>query len=289
MNAPVKHTPYNGSHKPFTIGLNQLDHAEWIEVDDNLASYLNEKHRLYREETHNVLVAEPDTEVAQQEVLDMLVEHLAIHFPELSRQPDQRVEGPLARAALLVQEDLVLMRKSPEGWRLVAASLCFPSAWNLREKFGKPLHEIHAPVPGFGGGTRNAGLIDRMFDNLRPDHSVMRWNWSLYGDAKLYHPASDHGMKKRFGDGNLKGHVTLRLERQTLRKLPQSGDILFTIRIHLDPLEVLEKLPNGKILAQAINEQVMAMTDAEITYKGFADERQRLSQRLQDISQNNKN
>ncbi len=280
------HTPYDGSHKPFTIGLSQLDHAEWIEVDDNLAHYLTEKHRLYREETHNVLVTEPDTEAAQQEVLVLLVEHLANHFPEMSRQPDESVDGPLARAALLVQEDLVLMRKSPEGWRLVAASLCFPSAWNLREKFGKPLHVIHQPVPNFGAGTRNAGLIDRMFDNLRPDHSVMRWNWSLYGDAELYHPASDHGMKKRFGDGNLAEHITLRLERQTLRKLPQSGDILFTIRIHLDPLEVLQKLPNGSTLAHAIDEQIMSLTDAEITYKGFADERQRLSLRLQHIAQN---
>ena len=192
--------------------------------------------------------------------------------------------GPLARAALLIQEDLVLMRKSPEGWRLVAASLCFPSAWNLREKFGKPLHEVHAPVPGFGGGTRNAGLIDRMFDNLRPDHSVMRWNWSLYGDAKLHHPASDHGLKKRFGDGNLAGNVTLRLERQTLRKLPKSGDILFTIRIYVDPLEVLAKLPNGKALAQAIADQIMAMSDEEITYKGFADERERLTRRLNQIA-----
>ena len=304
------HTPYDGSHKPFTIGLSQLDHAEWIEVDDNLADYLKEKHRLYREETHNVLVAEQGTEAAQQEVLEMLVEHLPKHFPEIYKCQNNVVTiapsfhlpafagmtmrggwdddvraSAIATAALLIQEDLVLMRKSPEGWRLVAASLCFPSAWNLREKFGKALHAIHAPVPNFGPGTRNAGLIDRMFDNLRPDHSVMRWNWSLYGDAELYHPASDHGMKKRFGDGNLAGHVTLRLERQTLRKLPKSGDILFTIRIYIDPLEVLARLPNGKALAEAIEDQIMAMTDAEINYKGFADERQQLSRRLREIAQ----
>jgi dimethylamine monooxygenase subunit A len=284
MNPPHKHTPYDGSSKPFTIGLSQLDHAEWIEVDDLLEVYLTEKHRLYQDETRNVLVAEPGTEAAQQEVLDMLVDHLAKYFPEMSRHPGDGHESALARAALLVQEDLVLMRKSPEGWRLVAASLCFPSAWNLLEKFGKPLHAIHGPVPGFNTGTRNAGLIDRMFDNLRPDHSVLRWNWSLYGDAKLYHPATDHGMKKRFGDGNLEGRVTLRLERQTLRKLPKSGDILFTIRIHLDPLEVLARLPNGKELAQTINEQIMAMTEAEISYKGFADARQRLSHRLREIA-----
>jgi dimethylamine monooxygenase subunit A len=298
----VIHTPYDGSHKPFTIGLSQLDHAAWIEIDENLAHYLGEKRRLYREETDNVLVAEPGTEAAQQEVLDMLVEHLPRHFPEIYQRTDDliamRTPAPrhpgeaaiggddrlersaIATAALLVQEDLVLMRKSLEGWRLVAASLCFPSAWNLHEKFGKPLHEIHQPVPGFGQGTRNAGLIDRMFDNLRPDHSVKRWNWSLYGDARLYHPASDNGMKKRFGDGDLAGNVTLRLERQTLRKLPVSGDILFTIRIYIEPLEVLARHPDGRQLASAISEQINAMSEAELSYKGFADERQRLTARL---------
>jgi hypothetical protein len=45
---------------------------------------------------------------------------------------------PLKAAALLVQEDLILMRKGEDGWRLAAGSLCFPSSWTLTEKFGRP-------------------------------------------------------------------------------------------------------------------------------------------------------
>ena len=279
------HTPYDGSSKPFQIGLRPLDPATWIEVDDKLEAYLTEKHRLYTEETRNVLVAEQGTEVAQQEVLEMVVEHLATHFSEMPCEPDETVVGPLARAALLVQEDLVLMRHSPNGWRLVAASLCFPSAWNLHEKFGRPMHEIHQPVPGFGEGTRNAGLIDRMFDNLRVEQPVVRWNWSMYGDARLYHPASDNKMKNRFGDGPITGKVIMRLERQTLRKLPKSGDILFTIRIHNNPLEVLETHKDGPSLARSIASQISNLTDAEIDYKGLAGERERLLKRLNEIAQ----
>jgi dimethylamine monooxygenase subunit A len=178
------------------------------------------------------------------------------------------------------------MRHSPQGWRLVAASLCFPSAWNLHEKFGKPMHEIHQPVPGFGPGTRNAGLIDRMFDNLRVEQPVIRWNWSLYGDARLYHPASDNKMKNRFGDGPITGKVIMRLERQTLRKLPKSGDILFTIRIHNNPLEVLETHKDGPALARSIATQVANLTDAEIDYKGLVGERARLLQRLEVLASN---
>jgi dimethylamine monooxygenase subunit A len=283
------HTPYDGSAKPFTIGIRPIDIAQWLEIDDNFDRYIAEKRRLYREEFENVLVAEAGTEDAQVEVLELIERHLQ-QFPKLDRslrrdESDLGRVDILAQAALLIQDDLVLMRKSPEGWRLVAASLCFPSEWNLREKFGKPLHEVHGPVPNFNTGTRNAEMIERMFDNLRPDQLVLRWNWSLYGDARLYHPASDHGMKRRFGDGDITGRVTLRLERQTLRKLPKSGDILFAIRIYIDPLEVLETHSDGAVLATAIADQLAAMTDAEINYKGLADERARLMERLAQIGE----
>jgi dimethylamine monooxygenase subunit A len=324
------HTPYDGSAKPFTIGLQQLDLSTWIDVDRHLEAYLTEKHRLYAEEIANVLVAEEGTEDAQQEVRDLLVAHLLQHYPTIYeikndllqlRHPgegrghalvetikgetklgpglrrddamrgsgDDGIKGAaLARAALLIQEDLVLMRKSPEGWRLVAASLCFPSAWNLQEKFGKPLAGIHEPVPGFGEGTRNAGLIERMFDNLWPERPVMRWNWTLFGKTQLYHPVSERGQKRRFGEGGVAEDVTIRMERQTLRKLPKSGDILFTIRTYMDPIEVLETHADGKTLVDSILAQVRAYSPNEIAYKGLTNDMPRLLARLEAIAANHK-
>ena len=79
-------------------------------------------------------------------------------------------------------------------------------------------------------------------------------------------------------------HPALRLERQTLRKLPQSGDIVFTIRIYLDPLEALERHAEGATLAHSIEHQLLAMTDEQIAYRGLADERARLCARLRDIA-----
>jgi len=224
--------------------------------------------------------------------------HVLKHFPALYRrddntmhiagkhrvQLDEAARSPIATAGLLVQEDLVLMRKSADGWKLAAASLCFPSAWKLLEKFKRPLHEIHKPVPGFGTGTRNAGLIERMFDNLDPSRIVLRWNWSLHGDAVLYHPHSNNGPAPRFGEGDLRGRVIIRLERQTLRKLPQTGDILFTIRIHLNPLEMLEARPDRAVLAASLEQQLAGLTADEADYKGISAERARLSARLKEIA-----
>jgi dimethylamine monooxygenase subunit A len=276
--AGVIHTPYDGSAKPFSIGLKPLDLAEWIDVDGNFDQYIAEKRRLYVEERDNVLVAEADTEDAQAEVYSLIAAHMRTLDPRF--RGDDDTLGHIAAAGLLVQEDLVMMRKSSEGWRLVAASLCFPSAWNLREKFGKPLGEVHGPVPGFRTGTRNASMIDRMFDNLKPEQPVMRWNWSLYGESVLYFPTAIHGAKRRFGDGDITGKVTIRLERQTLRKLPVSGDILFTIRIYLDPLEVLEAHADGPHLAAAIRDQMLALSPDELDYKGLTAELPRLLERL---------
>lgn len=43
MNKAPVHTPYDGSSQPFTIGLQQLDLKDWIEVDENLLAYLAER------------------------------------------------------------------------------------------------------------------------------------------------------------------------------------------------------------------------------------------------------
>ena len=296
---PIIHTPYDGSSKPFNIGVRPLDIAEWIEVDANLPAYLNEKARHYRDDRHQVIVSEEASIKAQSEVLNLLSEHVCERYPNIYRKTSQGIDilngqfnvalenntlPPLAIAAQLVQEDLVLMSPSPEGWRLVAASLCFPSAWNLLEKFGHPLHQVHAPVPGFGTGSRNASVIDRMFDNLRPEQPVMRWNWSLHEDGELHHPTSHSGTESRFGNGDIGGHVFLRVERQTLRKLPVSGDIIFTVRIYLDPLEVLETKPDGAKLAEAIDAQLSKFSADEVNYKGLDGERERLSARLKKIA-----
>ena len=296
---PPTHTPYDGSSKPFTIGLKPLELKDWIEVDENLEAYLAEKARLYATIPELVFVEEPNTRNAQQEVLDLLGEHLAARYPETYRQADTGIElagpvkreatfsdAPLVAASMLVQEDLILMRKDENGWRLAAGSLCFPSSWSLVEKFGHPLQDIHAPVPGFGRGTRNADLITRMFDSLQ-GQGVIRWNWSLQANADLYHPLSNDQRNERAqkrpskfaGDENF-ASAFIRVERQTLRKLPKSGDILFTIRIYLDPLAVLQRHPDRATLAASFAEQLSGLDIAQLDYKGLTADRDRLVERL---------
>ncbi|WP_425417180.1 heme-dependent oxidative N-demethylase family protein [Oricola indica] len=296
MTRPV-HTPYDGSATPFTIGLKPFDVNDWIEPEDDLETYLAEKERLFASVPERVFMARSDTVAAQGEVLDALVHYLPDRFPAAYRREaaelvigdgrrrvrlDPDDPAPLRTASMLVPEDLVLMRKFDDGWRLVAASLCFPSSWSLAEKFDRPLQIIHTTVPAFGPGTRTAGLIERIFDSLKVELPVERMNWSLQENADLYHPRSKNQRDEATeGQGGfLAGQpvetVYLRVERQTLRKMPVSGDILFTIRIHLDPLSVLPRHPGGQDLASGLEKQLAALNAKQLAYKGLAEGRERL-------------
>ena len=185
-----KHTPYDGSQPSFGIGLQPLELANWIELDSKFENYLREKRRLMKTIPEKIFFEGDDCRAAQQEVLDLLVPHLLQNFSEVYARQANRIKildgafsvdlednqlSPLLKAAYLVQEDLVLMRRREDGWFLVAASVCFPSSWVLAEKAGKIIQDIHAPVPGFGRGTRNAVMIERIFDNLLVDQPVERF------------------------------------------------------------------------------------------------------------------
>jgi len=290
------HLPSNGLPQLFRIGVKPLGDDQWIDVDDKLALYLDEKDRLAKERFDDIFVAEPGTEAAQAEVLARLVDNLEEKFPESYRRNgpvldilstkrrialEDQTSPPLWIAASLVQEDLVLLRKGESGWRLAAAALCFPSSWRLAEKFGRTIHEIHAPVPGFGAQTRNATIIGRMFDNLRPETPMIRWNWSLYGDDELFHPNESDAY--RFGKGARAENVFVRAERQVLTRLRTSGDILFTIRIYIDPLDALEKQPEAVQIAQDLIDQLHELDDAQLAYKGLTEEKAQLLVRLGEL------
>ncbi|SFB64150.1 Protein of unknown function [Rhizobium sp. NFR07] len=279
----LAYTPYDGSSKPFTIGLLQLEPERWIEPDGDLNEQVLLKRSLVAQHGELVLRAEAGTEEAQQEVLDLLCDYLPAYHPDSYRADANHivVAGgdtdiadesmmPLHRAGLLVQDDLVIMRKGDNGWRIAAAFLAFPSSWHLSEKFGLPMDEVHAHVPGFEGGSRNAGLINRMFDNLAPGRIVVRWNWSVNWSHALYHPNAKSAEEKR---GVPAERAFIRVERQTLRKLPISGDILFTIRIYLDPVAAILAQPNARELATSMADQLEAMSDAETAYKGLTEKR----------------
>ena len=253
---------------PFAIGLRPIGEADWLRPDARLHAYLDEKERLNALRPSAVWASVPDMEEAQGEAAAMVADWLARHSPLHDARggvrdrpaPDPALP-PLMRAALTVCDDLVIMRRADRGWTLAAAALHFPSAWRLHEKIGRPLHAVHDTVPGYADGTRNAMLIERMFDHLGPGTIVARGNWSLHREGALHLPAAKHDLDRLAPADPLHR----RAERQTLRRLP-SGDILFTIDVTVAAIDALPSHETGTMAPQ-----VRALDADQRGYKGLGD------------------
>lgn len=276
------YAPYTtGNAGRLSMALVPLDPKDWIEPDEYLAADLAEKARLLAERYQEVFMVLPEAAPGSQEVLELLVDHLPSHFPDVyERQGDclynrasQEVWDvvhsalhPLDLAGRLVQEDLCLMQVEPDSghYRLVGASVCFPTRWRLADKIGDAVGPIHAPVPGYEAQLRST--MDRFFTRLKTERPVWRMNWSIVDDAALFLPRG-HGRQAHdhtITPDNAGDKLWVRMERQTLRRLPRSQDVLFTIRIYVHPLRALAARPEG---AAALAAAIRALPSELQTYK----------------------
>lgn len=269
MSKPI-YLPFADGQWRMNMGLKALKLDEWIEIDDRFATELALKERLLKEQHSDVFACLPDSQASQKEALVLLIEHLGDRFPQHYRRQDKTIENittgqvwtssdfetaPLDLAARLVQEDLLLVQPSPEGYRLAAASVCFPLRWRLQEKLGRPLSQIHSPVPDYQ--EKLARPIDSFFDRLKCDRPAWRLNWSIVDSPNLFLPSNsgEPSVHSAITAQNAGERLWLRVERQTLRRLSESGDILFTIRTYVHPLQAIADEPEmARNLATAIEQ-----------------------------------
>jgi hypothetical protein len=175
---------------------------------------------------------------------------------------------PLAALGRAWEPDFVLMVPGEDGiFRLGSGVVCFPSSWALREKLGRPMNEIHAPVPGLNPAL--ARQIDTFLERLAPGAAWARDNWSLSRDAERnHHPARK---RPRLDATITAADVWLRIERQLLFKLPETRAVLFGIRVDAHPLASLPPAARSG-LAHAVR----TMEPEALAYKGLATARDAL-------------
>jgi len=229
-----RHRPWEEA-ADFQIGLRPIPLADWLEGGE--ADPAARKDRLYETVRDLVWAETPGSEAGQAEALAMVE-------AALGSAPAPQGLPALYAAARRVPDDLCLMEKRDDQWRLSALSLSAGGFFTAAEAIGKSLGELHGPVTGFA--DRFLIRVQRVFEGLRPELVLERRNWTVLNSAELHTPASAP-IRARIPqiDACDAGRILhLRVERQTLRRLPQTGGALFTIRVWLAPLSDLAAEPD---------------------------------------------
>ena len=228
-----RHAPWEEAAE-FRIGLSPIDPDTWFEGgEDNPAA---RKDALFTSHPLAVWAEQPGSRPAQSEALRMIGQALGGPI-------DAAGQPPLRAAARQVADDLCLMEHRDGAWRLTALSLCAGSFFTASQVIGRSLSDLHRPVTGFE--ERLLARVTRVFHGLREGLVLERRNWSVVSSPELFapDPAPMRAAIPGIDPARAAEVLHVRVERQTLRRLPATGAALFTIRVWLDPLSALAADP----------------------------------------------
>lgn len=203
------------------------------------------------------------------EAEDALAE--AVTFAGLTRTDGTGGLGLVADLGRTLEPDFLLL--IGPMLHVVAGCVCFPSMWAPEEKFGLPLASVHAPVPGLN--EQLGKHLERFFAQLKPGASWARTNWGLSRSAELnQHPGRN---LPRLTAEVSPQDVWLRVEHQSLFRLPGTGAVLFGIRIENVSLAHVRAHPQA---GPGLAHQLATMPAATVAYKGLASAKERILELL---------
>ncbi|KAJ5096857.1 hypothetical protein N7456_007578 [Penicillium angulare] len=265
---PIPYRPFRYGPKYFvTLGLRSLKWDEWIELDNHYLKYHADKAKRIAERGEKCYGTAPEAMDGAIELLEELCDYLPERYPTMFQKTSTGItntvtnetfditqrplpEDPMATAARLVQDDLALMIEKPDGeYYLLAGAILLAGFWRLSDKFGMPLSEIHTSgdVPQFREKLQK-GMMN-FFHRLRPEEPVLRNNYFIQVDDELAWSPSIGSEDAEVVSWNTAEknraieHHFFRSERQSLRRLPRSGAVLFTIRTYFEPITEIVKEP----------------------------------------------
>ena len=275
--APLPYRPFRyGPKNNITMGLRSARHTDWIELDNHYPHYHRTKARRIEERGSKCCKTAPEAYNAAVELLEDLVEYLPERYPTLYRRTKSGInnlwsgesinttaplsEDPIQTCARLVQDDLAIMVEKEDGqYYLLSGAILLAGFWRLEDKFGMPLSDIHTSgdVPQFREKLEK-GMMN-FFRRVKPEKMVARNNYFLQVDndlARSWSIGSEDSPEVSWNTAEKNRaieHHYFRSERQTLRRLPRSGGVVFTIRTYFLPIiEIVQEKGVPGRLASAV-------------------------------------
>ncbi|EXJ81795.1 hypothetical protein A1O1_07860 [Capronia coronata CBS 617.96] len=187
-----------------------------------------------------------------------------VEMPSLGASYDLVNEDPMTVAGLLQPTDLNILTKRPDGqYQLSAVMFGIGGGQRLKDKLGRSLADLHygGQVPHFKEQLQVP--LDRFLSKLKVDGPIVRHTTALTIHDELHWPEVTMGPEDDW-DPVIRGpaigskgattfkppHPILdisslwhRTERQTLRRLPKSGTIVWSVHTYVNPLASILKEP----------------------------------------------
>ena len=237
--------PWGNGEKKYRLGLRPIDQKKWLDRKPN-EILLKHKKDLLRSNYKDVIASTNDS-IDAQKYLGEIFKITKSKYPDL-----------IAELSLNIQDDLCLMESKNEQ-RLIAASICSPSYWDVKTKIGKPLKEIHDPVVSLDEkiGDRISTFI-RQAPVMQP---FARQNWLIHGDTKRFHLKEEKSLESHPSEWYV------RSEKETLCRFHEDYS-LFTINVLFQPLKIIFSYPKQK---QNLIRSLESLDKDEADYFGGSD------------------
>jgi dimethylamine monooxygenase subunit A len=254
--------PYRWAAPEFQIGLQPIGPRDWLLFDGNYADFMYAKRKQLSLSPELFYRTMPGSLAAQRELRRMVVAHLLEEHAALFSVSDgtlmcaagnhswdlndESVE-PLWQLSDFVQEDFMLLQEIDGRLSITATSNAYSSSGRLVAAVGRDVRWAHEPVPNLTAlqGSR----IDRILGSVHEDALSARFNWQITPLSSIFFPPDPHAANQtalRSVSAQLSKDPSLapsllhmRVERQTLRRLPETRAVAFSLHTYSDPLSSL--------------------------------------------------
>ncbi|KNG90475.1 hypothetical protein ANOM_001272 [Aspergillus nomiae NRRL 13137] len=234
------------------VTLTKLETNWWIELENTYEQRIAQRKELYAKYGDAVLGWLPGSELACKELMEMVLQFICARYPQYFSLADGRI---LQNRILGIEQDIrskhpleILLDNVPEDFGMMlrddttgnyflrAGVICSSLGWDLGTKIGLQLHQIHDPVPEYKEKMQFS--MDRYFTKMPTDKPIQRGSWGLEVGQPLYMPKGDpHEKLRLYQDPNIQlEDCYLRVDWQTLRRLPLSGSIVFNFKALFTPV-----------------------------------------------------
>ncbi|KAF8150626.1 hypothetical protein B0H34DRAFT_784890 [Crassisporium funariophilum] len=267
-----------------TMSLKKLERNHWLELDSSYRERIAERKEIFNRHGRNAVNLLPGGEDACSELVETVIQFLCIRYPcqfsfnnrtrvfhnaILGADYDLKKISPLTFLLENVPDDFMIMMEDAKTgfYVLKGGSTCTGMGWNMAGKIGKNLQEIHLPAPDYK--EKMLMSMDRFFSKLTSDQPIQRASWQLEIGKPLYLQPDDPLFPPRFKqleDLSL-DDIYLRVDRQSLLRLPRSRAIIFGVNVIFTPITVLRNEPYiPRLLATVLRDGKRNLLDYKGTY-----------------------